>query len=24
MYKKVDKTWKMFSMSGVELNKNKK
>jgi hypothetical protein len=24
MYKKVDKTWKMFSMSGVEINKNKK
>jgi hypothetical protein len=24
MYKKVDKEWKMFSMSGVELNKNKK
>jgi hypothetical protein len=24
MYKKVGKTWKMFSMSGVDLNKNKK
>tara|TARA_B100000482_G_C12592469_1_gene292086 strand:- start:647 stop:1177 length:531 start_codon:yes stop_codon:yes gene_type:complete len=24
MYKKVGKAWKMFSMSGVDLNKNKK
>ena len=24
MYKRIDKTWKMFSMSSIEMKKNKK
>ena len=24
MYKRIDKSWKMFSMSSIEMKKNKK